>query len=44
MMVFKCPDCGYYGLADEKTYLECTNCWKKWEVKDGIYDFRKSLD
>ena len=43
MMVFKCPDCGYYGLADEGTYLECLNCKKKWEVKDGIYDFRKSL-
>lgn len=44
MMVFKCPDCGYTGLADEKTYLECLNCRKKWEVKDGIYDFRKSLN
>lgn len=43
MMVFKCPDCGYYGLADEGSYLECMNCKKKWEVKDGIYDFRKSL-
>jgi ubiquinone/menaquinone biosynthesis C-methylase UbiE len=44
MMVFKCPDCGYYGLTDEKTHLQCTNCWKKWEIKDGIYDFRKSLE
>jgi ubiquinone/menaquinone biosynthesis C-methylase UbiE/DNA-directed RNA polymerase subunit RPC12/RpoP len=43
MMVFKCPDCGYYGLANEKTYLRCLNCSKKWEVKDGIYDFRESL-
>jgi hypothetical protein len=43
MMVFKCPDCEYYGLADEGTHLECLNCKKKWEVKDGIYDFRKSL-
>jgi hypothetical protein len=44
MLVFKCPDCGYASLADEGTYLECLNCRKKWEVKDGIYDFRKSLD
>jgi ubiquinone/menaquinone biosynthesis C-methylase UbiE len=43
MMIFKCPDCGYYGLADEGTHLECLNCRKKWEVKDGIYDFRTSL-
>ena len=44
MMVFKCPDCGYYGLADEGTYLQCKNCRKKWEVRDGIYDFRKCLE
>ena len=43
MMIFKCPDCGYYGLADEGTHLECLNCRKKWEVKDGIFDFRTSL-
>jgi ubiquinone/menaquinone biosynthesis C-methylase UbiE len=44
MMVFKCPDCGYTGLTDHGTHLECLNCRKKWEFKDGIYDFRKSLD
>jgi ubiquinone/menaquinone biosynthesis C-methylase UbiE len=44
MLVFKCPDCGYYGLSDRKTYLECMNCRKKWEVRDGIYDFRASLE
>ena len=43
MMVFKCPDCGYTGLADHETYLECLNFRKKWEFKDGIYDFRKSI-
>ena len=44
MMVFKCPDCGYYGLKDEGTYLVCKSCKKKWEIRDGIYDFRKSLN
>jgi ubiquinone/menaquinone biosynthesis C-methylase UbiE len=43
MQVFKCPDCGYYGLEDDGTHLLCLNCSKKWEVKDGIYDFRKSI-
>lgn len=43
MQVFKCPECGYYGLSDEGTHLECLDCGKKWEVKDGIYDFRKSI-
>jgi ubiquinone/menaquinone biosynthesis C-methylase UbiE len=42
-LFFKCPDCGSYPLVDEKTHLECLNCRKKWEVKDGIYDFRESL-
>ena len=37
---FKCPDCGASPLIEQKYYLECKNCNKKWEVKDGIYDFR----
>ena len=43
MMVFKCPDCGYTGLADHGMHLECLNCRKKCEFKDGIYDFRQSI-
>ena len=43
LQVFKCPDCGYYGLSDENTYIECLSCGKKWEIRDGIYDFRKSI-
>ena len=38
---FKCPDCGFAQLEDHKTHLECYSCGKKWEVKDGIYDFRE---
>ena len=40
---FKCPDCGFLPLEDRKTYLECYSCGKKWEVKDGIYDFREPM-
>ena len=40
---FKCPDCAHSPLAEKHDYLECGNCKKKWEVKDGIYDFRESL-
>ena len=40
---FKCPDCMHSPLAEKHNYLECTNCKKKWEVKDGIYDFREEL-
>jgi len=42
-LFFKCPACGSYPLLDEKTHLECLNCRKQWEVKDGIYDFRESV-
>ena len=40
---FKCPDCGFLPLENRKTYLECYGCSKKWEVKDGIYDFREPM-
>ena len=40
---FKCPDCGYSPLVGQDNYLECENCKKKWELRDGIYDFRESI-
>ena len=40
---FKCPECGHYPLIEEEDYLECSNCKKRWGVKDGIYDFREPL-
>jgi ubiquinone/menaquinone biosynthesis C-methylase UbiE len=40
---FKCPSCGHSSLIEKNDYLECTNCKKKWEVKDGIYDFREPM-
>ncbi len=38
---FKCPACGHTPLEDIKTYLLCPGCRNKWEIKDGIYDFRE---
>ncbi|RPI89499.1 MAG: class I SAM-dependent methyltransferase [Chloroflexi bacterium] len=40
---FKCPDCGHSPLIDKKDHLACSNCRKKWGVKDGIFDFRESI-
>lgn len=40
---FKCPDCGYSPLAENQNHLECKNCKKQWEIKDGIYDFREPM-
>src|SRR5574341_712385 len=41
LLFFKCPDCGHSPLIENKDYLECSNCKKKWGIKDGIYDFRE---
>lgn len=41
---FKCPNCGFAQLGDQKTHLKCYSCGKHWEVKDGIYDFRAPMD
>lgn len=43
LLFFKCPDCSHSPLVDKKDYLECSNCKKKWGVKDGIYDFREPI-
>jgi ubiquinone/menaquinone biosynthesis C-methylase UbiE len=40
---FKCPDCGHSPLTHKADYLECSNCQKKWAVKDEIYDFREPI-
>jgi ubiquinone/menaquinone biosynthesis C-methylase UbiE len=41
LLFFKCTDCGHSPLVEKKDYLECSNCKRKWEVRDGIYDFRE---
>jgi ubiquinone/menaquinone biosynthesis C-methylase UbiE len=42
LLFFRCPDCGHSPLQDKIDHLECSNCKKKWGVKDGIFDFRES--
>ena len=43
LLYFKCPDCGHSPLSDHENYLECSNCQKKWGVKDGIFDFKEPV-
>jgi len=43
LLFFKCPDCGHFPLIEKRNLLECTNCQSKWEIKDGIYDFREHV-
>jgi SAM-dependent methyltransferase len=40
---FKCPDCGHHPLKDKTSFLECSSCGKKWEVKDSIYNFKEPM-
>jgi ubiquinone/menaquinone biosynthesis C-methylase UbiE len=40
---FACLECGGAPLEDERAFLACPSCKCKWEVKDGIYDFRQPL-
>jgi len=40
---FKCPECGHAPLENNRTYLLCPKCRNKWEIKDGIYDFRENI-
>ena len=42
-LFFKCPDCGHASLREAEDFLECPNCQKRWEVRDGIYDFREPI-
>lgn len=37
---FRCPVCGLFPLADTPPLLTCTQCGRKYPVKNGVYDFR----
>lgn len=37
--LFQCPACGA-PLGDLREDLICPNCGRRWEYRDGIYDFR----
>ena len=41
--LFQCPDCGNGNLQDKKDYLFCSICNAKWQVNDGVYDFREKI-
>lgn len=44
LLFFKCPYCGQSPLVDQKDYLECSSCQRRWGANDGIYDFRVPLN
>jgi len=40
---FKCPQCGSLALEEGPGGLTCPGCGSRWEVRDGIYDFREPM-
>lgn len=40
---FKCPACGNPRLQPAENSLDCPVCYKRWEFKDGIYNFKTPL-
>jgi len=37
---FKCPECGHAPLTGAEQQIICPACKHKWNISDGIYDFR----
>jgi ubiquinone/menaquinone biosynthesis C-methylase UbiE len=38
--IFKCPDCDHSPLEFSGKQISCPECMQKWQISDGIYDFR----
>lgn len=43
-IVFRCPECGTSPLVQKEAEVECPSCGRRYEVRDGIYDFRQAMD
>jgi ubiquinone/menaquinone biosynthesis C-methylase UbiE len=39
-LFFKCPECGHSPLVITDKLIICPACKRKWNISDGIYDFR----
>lgn len=40
---FKCPACETALPKEEQGYIACPGCGKRWEIKNGIYNFKEAL-
>jgi SAM-dependent methyltransferase len=43
-LFFKCPHCSATPLLERTEFLECPGCQKKWQIQEGIYDFREPME
>jgi SAM-dependent methyltransferase len=37
---FKCPECGHAPLTNTGQRITCPACKRRWNIEDGIFDFR----
>ena len=42
-LVFQCPECGTSPLVQKETEVVCPGCGRRYEFRDGIYDFRQPI-
>ena len=40
--IFRCPECGQARLEETQDRIACHTCGRKWQIIEGIYDFRSS--
>ncbi len=40
---FKCPECDHAPLIEHEVSLDCPRCGRRWEKREGIYDFRQPI-
>ena len=41
--LFLCPACKSLDLRESADLMHCTNCERRWAIKDGIYNFKAPL-
>ncbi|WKZ50213.1 MAG: methyltransferase domain-containing protein [Anaerolineales bacterium] len=42
-IAFRCPECGHSPLVQKDAEADCPACGRRYEFRDGIYDFRQPM-
>ena len=42
-VVFRCPECGHSPLVQKEAEVNCPACERRYEFRNGIYDFRQPI-
>ena len=41
---FKCPECAHSPLEEHPDFLSCPSCGRKYAFRDGIYNFKETIE